>query len=330
MSMPVSCSSHSRVDDCAVCNREKCSRPRNWLAIKMLFERVCGLPGSGVIPARFKEIRRVVKETIMKAFFDDVFLQRYMETRIPVMLKGLDLGAKIQNMVSKPEFDAVLKNALEDVAAKPEGAMLNMMKGRGRDRQDPSFSWCSCIDVLTDVFFRASTQHHFWSKNYSRGRMMRIQSSILHIRTTAPTIFCSPNLILSILSVNRYVRRFLRSDDSDDKACARWRGLVDDGKFGPQRDRFCAPFEAGNRPAYDRKARVIDARTSEDPDRRDDSQAFGLANRLGKRIRWTNRLGQSSLQDTIIFYRSAEFLLRTRSKKRKKTLLCVRTSSGVR
>ena len=31
----------------------------NWLAIKMLFDPVCDLPGSGVIPRRFKEIRQV-------------------------------------------------------------------------------------------------------------------------------------------------------------------------------------------------------------------------------------------------------------------------------
>ena len=66
----------------------------------------------------------------MKAFFDDVFLERYMKERVPAMLKGLDLGKSIQEMVAKPEFDVTLKNALEDVASKPEGAMLNMMKGR--------------------------------------------------------------------------------------------------------------------------------------------------------------------------------------------------------
>ena len=31
----------------------------NWLAVKMLFDRICNLPGSGVIPMRFKEIREV-------------------------------------------------------------------------------------------------------------------------------------------------------------------------------------------------------------------------------------------------------------------------------
>ena len=30
----------------------------NWIAIKMLFDRICNLPGSGVIPMRFKEIRQ--------------------------------------------------------------------------------------------------------------------------------------------------------------------------------------------------------------------------------------------------------------------------------
>lgn len=38
----------------------------NWLAVHMLFERVPGLYGSGVIPLRFVEIRETVKDTMMK------------------------------------------------------------------------------------------------------------------------------------------------------------------------------------------------------------------------------------------------------------------------
>ncbi len=41
----------------------------NWLAIHMLFEKVPGLYGSGVIPARFEEFKAGIAQLIMEQFF---------------------------------------------------------------------------------------------------------------------------------------------------------------------------------------------------------------------------------------------------------------------
>ncbi|CAH8237229.1 hypothetical protein VAEKB19_5200018 [Vibrio aestuarianus] len=38
----------------------------NWLAIHMLFEKVPGLYGSGVIPARFEEFKAAIKNLMME------------------------------------------------------------------------------------------------------------------------------------------------------------------------------------------------------------------------------------------------------------------------
>ena len=70
----------------------------NWLAIKMLFDRVCNLPGSGVIPLRFKEIRQVIKDTIMKTFFDGPYLEQYMDKKMASLAGELDVGAKIKEV----------------------------------------------------------------------------------------------------------------------------------------------------------------------------------------------------------------------------------------
>ena len=70
----------------------------NWLAIKMLFDRVCNLPGSGVIPMRFKEIRQVIKDTIMKTFFDGPYLEQYMNKKMASLAGELDIGAKIKEV----------------------------------------------------------------------------------------------------------------------------------------------------------------------------------------------------------------------------------------
>ncbi|GIS36739.1 MAG: hypothetical protein Ct9H90mP8_1590 [Pseudomonadota bacterium] len=41
----------------------------NWLAIHMLFERVPGLYGSGIIPLHFEDFKRGIHDLIMKQFF---------------------------------------------------------------------------------------------------------------------------------------------------------------------------------------------------------------------------------------------------------------------
>ena len=76
---------------------------------------------------RFKEIREVVKDTIMKTFFDGPYLENYMSSKGSEMLSGMDLGAKLRAVLETPEVDEMISNQLEGLAAKPEGMMLAMM-----------------------------------------------------------------------------------------------------------------------------------------------------------------------------------------------------------
>lgn len=99
----------------------------NWVAIKMLFDRVCNLPGSGVIPRRFKEIRQVIKDTIMKTFFDGPYLEAYMNKKMASLATELNLGPKLKELLETPEVDEMVTKALEDLGNKPEGTMIMMM-----------------------------------------------------------------------------------------------------------------------------------------------------------------------------------------------------------
>jgi len=99
----------------------------NWVAIKMLFDRVCDLPGSGVIPRQFKEIRQVIKDTIMKTFFDGPYLEAYMNKKMANIAGELNLGAKLKEVLETPEVDAMITKALEELGNKPEGTMIMMM-----------------------------------------------------------------------------------------------------------------------------------------------------------------------------------------------------------
>jgi uncharacterized membrane-anchored protein YjiN (DUF445 family) len=99
----------------------------NWVAIKMLFDRVCNLPGSGVIPRRFKEIRQVIKDTIMKTFFDGPYLEAYMNKKMASLATELNLGPKLKELLETPEVDEMVTKALEELGNKPEGTMIMMM-----------------------------------------------------------------------------------------------------------------------------------------------------------------------------------------------------------
>lgn len=51
----------------------------NALAVKMLFDRIPGLIGSGVIPSRFKEIRLQIKRLILQHFFSEEYLEEFFK-----------------------------------------------------------------------------------------------------------------------------------------------------------------------------------------------------------------------------------------------------------
>ena len=51
----------------------------NWLAIHMLFEKVPGLYGSGVIPARFEDFKSAIRNMMMEQFFSQQNLDRFMQ-----------------------------------------------------------------------------------------------------------------------------------------------------------------------------------------------------------------------------------------------------------
>jgi len=79
----------------------------NFIAIKMLFDKMI-LPGSGIIPARFKEIRLVVKNVIMKNFFDEKYLNFYLKNKI----LAIDLEKKMEEFLSGDKFVKMLEGAM--------------------------------------------------------------------------------------------------------------------------------------------------------------------------------------------------------------------------
>jgi uncharacterized membrane protein YheB (UPF0754 family) len=97
----------------------------NWLAVYMLFEKIPGLYGSGVIPARFEDFKREIHRLIMEQFFSKDNVERFFGTTGDGQDPALDLAPIIEETDITPAFDALVGV----VMASSFGGMLAMAGG---------------------------------------------------------------------------------------------------------------------------------------------------------------------------------------------------------
>jgi len=96
----------------------------NWLAIYMLFERVPGLYGSGVIQLHFEDFKASIKELIMHQFFNQEHLdQFYKDSEGPIFLPDFESVFKRINL--NPAYDSFL----EVIESSSFGPVLSMLGG---------------------------------------------------------------------------------------------------------------------------------------------------------------------------------------------------------
>ncbi|MEM7207990.1 MAG: DUF445 family protein [Pseudomonadota bacterium] len=93
----------------------------NWLAVHMLFEKVPGLYGSGVVPARFEEFKGAIRTLMMEQFFTSENIQRFLSGGD----EQIDLAPVIEKTDLSPAFDGLVKVIQESAF----GGMLAMVGG---------------------------------------------------------------------------------------------------------------------------------------------------------------------------------------------------------
>ena len=98
----------------------------NWLAVKMLFDRVPLLYGSGVIPNRFEEIRATIKSLIMAHFFEEEYLRRFFEEAGSELFPGVDLQTQVAELLQSDEADRAIERQLDKLKDGAFGMMVRM------------------------------------------------------------------------------------------------------------------------------------------------------------------------------------------------------------
>ena len=96
----------------------------NWIAVYMLFEKIPGFYGSGVVPARFEEFKAGIRVLMMEQFFTAENIQRFLSAD-GSGTQTLDLEPVIDATDLSPAFDGLV-NVIEESSL---GSMLAMVGG---------------------------------------------------------------------------------------------------------------------------------------------------------------------------------------------------------
>ena len=121
----------------------------NWLAVHMLFEKIPGLYGSGVIPARFEDFKGGIRHLIMSEFFTREHIERFLQSSAP----------PADSIASKVDFDRVFEGLAEAIEGSSMGSMLAMVGGRKalEPLREPVKE--KMDEILADVMASATTDN---------------------------------------------------------------------------------------------------------------------------------------------------------------------------
>ena len=97
----------------------------NWLAVHMLFEKVPLLYGSGVIPNRFDEFKLAIKKLMMKEFFTQDNIEKFIESE--EQQDGHMLN--VDPLLNAIDYDKIYEGLVTSIMESSFGSMLQMMGG---------------------------------------------------------------------------------------------------------------------------------------------------------------------------------------------------------
>jgi len=95
----------------------------NQIAIHMLFEKVPGLYGSGVIERNFGIFKESIGSMVMEQFFTD--------GKISDMLDSFDMSIELEPIIDNADFSVAFEALTQSVMESKFGSMVQMVGGEG-------------------------------------------------------------------------------------------------------------------------------------------------------------------------------------------------------
>jgi len=97
----------------------------NWIAVRMLFEKVPLLYGSGVIPAHFQEIKSWISSLIQTQFFSRENLEHYLAQGQTLVMESIDL----EGALGRLDYDGMYDRVKAEILSSRLGGMLALFGG---------------------------------------------------------------------------------------------------------------------------------------------------------------------------------------------------------
>ncbi len=94
----------------------------NWIAVQMLFEKIPGLYGSGVIVDRFEEFKNGIQTLVMENFFTEENFKMFTDA-------ALHEGVTPESIHEMIDLDSVFNGFLGAIEASKFGSMLSFVGG---------------------------------------------------------------------------------------------------------------------------------------------------------------------------------------------------------
>ena len=96
----------------------------NWLAIYMLFEKIPGIYGSGIIPLHFEDFKNSIHDLIMNQFFNVQNFEKFFKDS-----RNSKYALDFEEVFQKVNFDSTFDSLLEVIESSSFGPMLSIIGG---------------------------------------------------------------------------------------------------------------------------------------------------------------------------------------------------------
>ncbi len=167
----------------------------NWLAVHMLFEKVPGLYGSGVISARFEDFKAGIHALVMEQFFSQENLDRFFTEMVTEDdHHTLDFSQVINETDLSPTFAGLVDTIMNSSF----GGMLAMVGGEAAitPLKEPFITKMKV--ALNDVAHSPSFQHSVKTKLSSAPVSEELFLQVEHI-VTARLNELTPHMVKDII-----------------------------------------------------------------------------------------------------------------------------------
>lgn len=119
----------------------------NSIAIHMLFEKIPGLYGSGVIVMQFSAFKRAIEQLIMEQFFSKQHLEQFFEQRMVASQRNLNFSAVIDQL----DLTLAWQSLMQTIKESSFGGMLSMFGGDKALKSLQSPFEQKCRQALTEM-----------------------------------------------------------------------------------------------------------------------------------------------------------------------------------